>query len=150
MFKYGRASANTNQAGLVELAIKIPGEFAGLQSGSPAFSGRIFFQGELWFGTGSQGDYVLAFTVEDRDGVIPVPMQAAFPNYPIIASRQDGALSSENQGLFLAPNMRMQLVPAREGSVAVPSGLYVCITAQKAGEDLEDTLYANFGWDDLT
>lgn len=148
MLKYGKGTATTDETGLAILALKIPGTFAGIDSKLSTWSGRKIYTGEIWFANGTDGDHIKDLTVEDTDGLIPEPLRAAFPLYPVLGSRNDLTLDEENQGVYMNPNSPTSFAPPQPG-FTIASGLYIYIKVQKATAEV-DTVYANFSWDDLT
>lgn len=133
--------------GRATISVKVPGTFAGLNPGSPTFSGRFIQKVLVFFGNSMPGDLVKNISVVDTDGVIPVGQRGAFPNYPEIGTRNDPSIAAANQGLYLNALAPTEFSPPT-GQQAVPSGLYLSADFQKGGIVLNDTVYVNVYWDD--
>lgn len=144
---FGKFSVTTDDQGAGEISIQIPGVFSGVDSADSKFSGRSVVWGEFEFANPLPGDQVISFTIQDTNGVIPEPMRAAFPAYPILGSWFDKGLKVEHQGLYIIGE-KTELVPPK-GKSKIASGLFIVMAVQKASA-VSDTLYGNILWDDFT
>lgn len=146
MLRKTRISGSTS-GGSVTISLTIPGTFTTVNPAASNFSGRAISRVEMFFGSPSAGDACTSFTVSDSNGVIPSQAQSLFPNYPNILSWADAGIESSNQGLYLSSNSPTVIIPS-PNYAAVPSGLVLSATFEKASVLISDTIYVTIDWDD--
>lgn len=105
--------------------------------------GRYPVAGRLMHWDASAGDRITAFTIEDTDGVIPVPVRAAFAAYPVLLNRFDAAVPDANKGGFISKSGEMDIenpIP-----VYLSAGLYLRIQVTLATPAAKD-VRVNLQW----
>jgi hypothetical protein len=155
--RHAMISGATDQNGKCSFAFKIPGTFPGFATGfsssASSWSGRQIISVHCWFGSGANGDYVTNICIKDLDSILQnesMPnLNVAFPNYPLLQSREDLQLDASNQGLFLMPGDKTELmVLGVKNIVNIPSGMYLCADFI-AVSNRSDTIFCSVYWDDL-
>lgn len=132
----------------IDAQILVPGTFGGLPALVPTASGRLITGASIFLGNPMNGDYLSALSVQDIDGVIPVPLRAGFSAYPIIGSRVDSGVAGTNDGLYVNPNAPLDFTPP-PGQNFIPSQLYLVATITKVANLTGDSVYINIRWNDL-
>lgn len=127
--------------GIGSATLKIPGTFS---IGAP---GRYLCDASIFFGNPSVGDKINKVQVIDVDGIMPSPLRAQFPQYPILGSWEDSAVDQNFQGFFLEPSGPTKIIPSDRDN-ALPAGMYLSIEMQKASVGVY-TAYINVVWTDL-
>lgn len=124
-------SVTTNLVtGIGNVAVKVPGTFSGFPPVDPA-QARYLSYVEFSADTITVGDYVDAISIEDTDGVIPVPARGAFPSYPTIIdfSADSGATGVTIGGYYFDKNTGYVKISTFDGlPQLIPSGLYIKAT----------------------
>lgn len=146
MEKYVKITAQTDvSTGEATITFKIPGTFVTIDPKQPDFSGRTITEWMIWCKEPLDGDAVTSITIEDTDGKIPMGQRPAFPDYPIIAYRQDTEVDEDNQGFYLTKTP-IRLTPPGLAK-PLPSELYIILVLQKA-DTVQDDIYINLKWED--
>ena len=141
------ASGVTNASGLVTLALQVPMNLPGtlVYGGlNPASTGRFMMSAHLFFNNPQPGDQILAAYVADQAGIMPSDDQALFPGYPLLASLIDPIVPTGNQFIPIDPK-KGSVDVVSNGQVFIPSGIYVVVTAQAAG-NRSDTFNGSLVW----
>jgi hypothetical protein len=130
--------------GIGSLSAKVPGTFAGFPPSDPA-NGRFFSHAKFCADTPNVGDYVDDLSVEDTDGVVPVPARALFPRYPTIInfSSDTGVATGSKAGYYLDALGCASIGVLVGGTQVIPSGLYLKATIHGA---LGSTYRVNIVW----
>ena len=133
-----RGEANTDGAGLADVAIKIPGTFGTNPDGSLK-SERTISGGWGYFGNQADGDWV---TAEVRDDDNLLGLGAGF----VLDAFHDNALPAANKGWYFPRQQVLELRPVvSDDPSALPCGMYLHILAQKKVVSA-DTFYVNIHW----
>lgn len=138
--------ATTGDDGKIDIVIPVPGTFNGID---PSVSnGRLFISALLWTNNPVDEDRITQISLQDKDGVLPVPARAQFANYPILGYSIDPEMTYGN--VILAEillngsrvtEMGPPLVPR-----FLPSGFYLCATFTAGDAAANRILYGNFLW----
>lgn len=112
--------------GDASLSIQVPGTFSGYPP-VDSTQGRFFDHLEICADSPASSDYIDSIDIEDSDGVIPSPIRAAFPAYPIIMnfSTDSGVATGAKAGYFFLNGCVKVSAFGANNSVIIPSGFYL-------------------------
>lgn len=142
--------ATANAQGLGSIQTKVPGVFNGVNGiDSPPANGRYLREIHIWTDNGVSGDVLNNIRVQDIDGIIPVPVQAAFPAYPVIQTLSETEPPEGNAlaGVGIPVGQVLILRPIdphdNRGFQFIPSGLYICADFHSV---IGKTVRVNYIW----
>lgn len=147
-FAFASFSATTLLGGSITTSIQVPGTFAGVNPADPT-AGRYLKSATLWADSPAAGDQITLLQIVDIDGVVPAPVRAAFPNYPVIFDMLD-TISGVQSTVLLPPDPPLVIeafdTSGSAGTKFVPSGLYFKVTFQTGGLSIGKTLRVLIRW----
>lgn len=148
----------TDDTGVADVSIRIPGNF----SGYDATRGRFMKGAEIWAATPADGDRVYNFRMEDRDGILAqIPdvereghmLSERYPNYPVLSYFQDQDVAETDslmRGVFLHPAAPLKLsamdLDGKAQVTFVPSGMYIGATFKSGVTEAGRKARCNFMW----
>lgn len=130
--------------GIGSISIKVPGTFSGFPPIDPT-GARYFDHADIMSDSPGTNDYVDAISIEDTDGVIPVPARVAFAAYPTIVnfSSDTGVATSSKSGYYFNPEGHVKIGTIDGTLQIIPSGLYIIATIHGG---LNKTYQINVVW----
>jgi hypothetical protein len=118
----------TDETGLVNFEIPIPGVFTGF---TPSEHGRSILSGYVKFDNPSPGDVILAAGLKDPNRYLPAEHHAKFPGYPILGTYLDPA-TPVGVGLPMSTSgATTNLIELFGGPIFIPGGLVIFGTAKR-------------------
>lgn len=104
---------------------KVPGTFSGFPPVDPT-QARFFSRIEIFADNATAGEWVDVISIEDTDGVIPVPARVLFPAYPTIYdfSADVNLATGTNKGGYYFRDGLVTIGTLDHTLQVVPSGLY--------------------------
>lgn len=128
-FGFISASATTILGGSKTISIQVPGTFSSVFPTDPT-AGRFLASATFWSDATNPSDSIDLLQVVDTDGVVPVPVRAAFPNYPVIFDMIDSI--GGVQSSIMMPTSPLTITAFDSSGVAsarfIPSQLYIKMT----------------------
>lgn len=136
-------SATTTLGGTGTTSIQVPGTFGGVNPVDPS-QGRYLKGALVWCDTIDADNAVTLLQIVDIDGVVPSPVRAAFPNYPVIFDLIDAGST-----IMLPPDPL--LIEAFDTSGLpttrfIPSQLYIKATFHAGGLGIGDVFRVLIRW----
>lgn len=127
-FTFAAINATTGGGGTVNVAIKVPGTFDGI-NGNPR-AGRFLKSAIIWCNTPTDGDAMTKFQIADTDGVIDAATQALIPTYPVILDLLEDTGAGKNVFLPTTGPITIEAFDSSGDPSAkfLPSGLYINLT----------------------
>jgi hypothetical protein len=138
----------TNSSGVATLDITVPGTFDTLNPIDPV-NGRFLKSAMIWAESPYSNDRITALKIVDTDGVVPLPVRANFPNYPVIVDLID-TISGFDKAVYM-PSLEPLFLEAfdtnsNNTSRFVPSGLHVVVTIQSGAIEANRNFLINIRW----
>lgn len=126
------------RSGNGDVDIVVPGTFAGVSPADPTGAGRYLKSVFVWSGNAADGDAITTMELSDDDGVVPVPVRAAFPSYPILIDFLD-TVAGQTKQFPLPPNgTTVEAIDSMGLPVArfIPAQLHLKLTFAAGGINL--------------
>lgn len=114
--------------GIASFSLQVPGTFSGYPP-TDSTQARFFDHLQICADAQNDSDYIDAIDIEDTDGVIPSPVRAAFPDYPVIVnfSTDSGVATGVKAGYYLTNGCAV-IGALGQNFPTIPSGLYLKAT----------------------
>lgn len=146
-FGFQGATGTTDITGAVTVSVQIPGTFGGVAPVDPS-QGRYLKNAMFWCDAPAAGDRLSLLQVVDTDGVVPVPVRGAFPNYPVIFDLLDTATGGTSALFIPSAGITADAFDTNGQPTArfIPSQLYAKFTYQAGGLSLGKTIRVIYRW----
>lgn len=124
-------------------SFQIPGTFGGLVPADPA-NGRYLKSALIWADVPVAGDAITLLQIVDTDGVVPVPVRALLPNYPVVFNLLDDSSTA------MLPPGGLEIgafdTVGNPATRFIPSQLYFKITFQTGGLTIGNVFRTVIRW----